>query len=241
MMQRAREFSDIRSQGAPAFHLRATFSFVGEGLETIQGTFTEAWVSNSQWRRETLANGFQRVEVGGAGRFWLVDKGKDFPVQATRVSGLVEIFPSPPHKFEFESIRGRDAQDNSTECAISRATGRQEVRSAFCFDKRSGALVEEISPEPLRNRAADNACRYGSFQNLGIIRFRAKSTVFWMATGSCKSILSNSLPSRRLTRHSSRHLPEPSNWADARSSQNLQKQRSRPTHAFPWAPETVVG
>jgi hypothetical protein len=94
MMQRAREFSDIRSQGAPAFRLRAAFSFVGEDLATIQGTFNEVWISNSQWRRETVANDFRRVEVGGASRLWLLDEGKTFPVQAIRVSGLVEIFPS---------------------------------------------------------------------------------------------------------------------------------------------------
>ena len=54
MIQRAREFSDIRSQGAPAFRLRATFSFVGEDLATIQGTFNEVWISN----------------CNGAGRRW---------------------------------------------------------------------------------------------------------------------------------------------------------------------------
>jgi TonB family protein len=171
MMQRAREFSDIRSPGAPAFRLRATFSFTGEDLETIQGTFTEGWVSNSQWRRETVANDFRRVEVGGSSRLWLLDEGKNFPVQAIRVSGLVEIFPARSAKFEFESIMDRNAQDSSTECAITRAAGQQKEKSAFCFDKRSGGLVEKISPEPLRNRAADYACQYGAFQEFGNYSF----------------------------------------------------------------------
>ncbi len=171
MMQRAREFSDIRSQGAPAFRLRATFSFVGEDLATIQGTFNEVWISNSQWRRETVANDFRRVEVGGASRLWLLDEGKTFPVQAIRVSGLMEIFPSRSAKFEFESIMDRNAQDSSTECVITRAAGQKKEKSAFCFDKRSGGLVEKISPEPLRNRAADYACQYGAFQKFGNYSF----------------------------------------------------------------------
>ncbi len=171
MMQRAREFSDIRSQGALAFRLRATFSFTGEDLATIQGTFTEMWVSNSQWRRETVANDFRRVEVGGSSRLWLLDEGKSFPVQATRVSGLVQIFPSQSAKFDFESTMDRNAQDNSTECAITRGAGQKKEKSAFCFDKRSGGLVEKISPEPLRNRAADYACQYGAFKTFGNYSF----------------------------------------------------------------------
>jgi TonB family protein len=178
MMQRAREFSDIRSQGAPAFRLRATFSFTGEDLETIQGTFTEVWVSNSQWRRETVANDFRRVEVGGSSRLWLLDEGKNFPVQAIRVSGLVEIFPARSAKFEFESIMDRNAQDSSTECAITKAAGQQKEKSAFCFDKRSGGLVEKISPEPLRNRAADYACQYGAFRKFGNYAFPREMDCF---------------------------------------------------------------
>ncbi len=178
MMQRAREFSDIRSQGAPAFRLKATFSFIGEDLDTIQGSFAEVWVSNSQWRREAVAADFRRVEVGGANRQWLLDDGKGFPVQATRVSGLVEIFPSRSSKFEFESIMDRNAQDPSTECAITRAAGQQRRKSAFCFDKRSGALVEKISPEPLRNRAADYACQYDAFRKFGNYSFPREMDCF---------------------------------------------------------------
>jgi TonB family protein len=178
MMQRARELSDIRSQSAPAFRLKATFSFVGEDLATIQGSFTEIWVSNSQWRRETVANDFRRVEVGGPSRQWLLDDGKGFPVQATRVSGLIEIFPSRSTKFEFESITDRSAQDPSTECAITKAEGQRKQKSAFCFDKQSGALVEKISPEALRNRAADYACQYGAFRKFGDYLFPCEMACF---------------------------------------------------------------
>jgi hypothetical protein len=186
MMQRARELSDIRSQGASAFRLRATFSFVGEDLATIQGTFTETWVSNSQWRRETVANDFRRVEVGGPSRLWLLDEGKNFPVQAIRVSGLVEIFPSRSAKFEFESIMNRNAQDSSTECAITRAAGQQKEKSAFCFDKRSGSWWKRFRPSRCETAPRTMPANTGNFKSLEIIRFRAKLTVFWMGIGSCR-------------------------------------------------------
>ena len=43
LMERARKLSDIRSKGAPAFRLKATFSFAGKDLDTLQGTYTEIW------------------------------------------------------------------------------------------------------------------------------------------------------------------------------------------------------
>lgn len=73
LMQHARQLSDIRSSGAPAFRLTATFSFVGDDLEAVQGTYTETWASDSQWRRETVVNNLRRIEVGAPSRLWLLD------------------------------------------------------------------------------------------------------------------------------------------------------------------------
>ena len=47
LMERARKLSDIRSKGAPAFRLKATFSFAGKDLDTLQGTYTEIWGGTS--------------------------------------------------------------------------------------------------------------------------------------------------------------------------------------------------
>jgi hypothetical protein len=58
LMERARHLSDIRAKNAPAYRLKATFSFMGKNLENLQGTYTEVWVSDSQWRRETVVSNF---------------------------------------------------------------------------------------------------------------------------------------------------------------------------------------
>jgi len=167
LIQHARELSDIRSPNAPAFRLRATFSFTGEDLETIQGTFTETWVSNAQWRRETKAMDLHRLEVGGTNRRWLAEDSKELPMPAAGVPAIMDIFPSRFGKLGFESIRDRNPQDTGTECAITKPFGADEERSAFCFDKRSGVLVERISPEPIGIRVADYACQYGAFSRFG--------------------------------------------------------------------------
>jgi TonB family protein len=167
MMQRARELSDIRSQNAPSFRLKATFSFIDEDLETVQGSFTEVWISNAQWRRETTTKDFQRIEIGGPNRLWRLDSGKKFPAYAARISSVLEIFPARLANFEFDSIKDRSADDPSTECAVTKAAAPQQQRSAFCFDKEKGMLVEKIFPEEVRSRVLDYACQYGAFRSFG--------------------------------------------------------------------------
>ncbi len=171
MLEKARQVSDIRAHGAPAFRLEATFSFIGDDLETIQGTFTEVWVSRSQWRRDTVVNKLHRIEVGGVDRRWLLVGDANFPTQAERVSDLIDIFPNRLTTFEFDTIRDTSEHDPLTACAVTKAAGPQKQRSAFCFDKQSGTLVEKISPEVLRTRAADYSCRYGSFRKFGDFSF----------------------------------------------------------------------
>src|SRR5277367_4778453 len=65
LLEKARQLSNIRSPNAPAFRLKATFSFTGRDLETVEGTYTEVWISRSQWRREILVKDFHRIEVAG--------------------------------------------------------------------------------------------------------------------------------------------------------------------------------
>jgi hypothetical protein len=84
LLQRARDLSDIRSPSAPAFQLKATFTVVTRDLATLEGTYTEIWVSNTQWRRETVAEASRRVEVGQSTRHWLLNSGPPLPVEVQR-------------------------------------------------------------------------------------------------------------------------------------------------------------
>lgn len=49
LLDRTRQISDIRAQNAPPFRLSLTFSYTGKDLETMKGTYTEFWMSNTQW------------------------------------------------------------------------------------------------------------------------------------------------------------------------------------------------
>ncbi len=94
LLERARVLSDIRSPSAPAFRLRSTFTAITRDLTILEGTYTETWVSSTQWRRETVVGASRRVEVGGAARQWLLNSGPPRYAPAT-----AELSPnSPSHR-----------------------------------------------------------------------------------------------------------------------------------------------
>jgi TonB family protein len=175
MLGRARQLSDIRSPNAPGFRLNVSFSFVGQALETVQGTYSEVWISSSQWRRETVVGSSRRIEVGGPNKLWLFDSVKDFPDQAARVPALVEMLPTRTAKFEFESITDLNP---STRCAVTKPEGEKKQKHAFCFDKEHRVLVENMSPQLVGKRVADYSCRYDRFRKFGDYWFPREMACF---------------------------------------------------------------
>jgi TonB family protein len=177
LMDRAHKLSDIRSKGAPAFRLKATFSFIGKDLDTVQGTYSEVWVSSSQWWRETVVNDHRRVEVGGPNRRWQLDTTLDFPEIARRLPDLANVFPSSTSKFDFDSINQDSAGMKTAECAITKPDSRGN-RHAFCFDDQSGALFEKVAPEMRPKHIATFSCVYGVFRKFGDFQFPREVSCF---------------------------------------------------------------
>jgi TonB family protein len=177
LIEHARQLSDIRSANAPAFRLKATFSFVGANLETVEGTYTEIWISPSRWRRETVAKDFRRIEVADSTRLYRLDSTEDFPARAARIPGLVAILPSTSDKFDFESLTEQMADGVAFQCAVTRPGPHQE-RYAFCFDKKSGVLIEKASPEMRPHNLIEYSCYYDTFKKLGSFLFPGHLSCF---------------------------------------------------------------
>src|SRR5450631_2346566 len=137
LMAKARHLSDIRAKNAPAFRLKATFTFTGKDLENAEGTYTEVWVSDSQWRRETVVKDFRRTEVGTPNRTWTLDSVTDFPEVATHLPDLMNLFHSASRALEFESIADNTDQKPAEQCATTKR-GSQQEQYKFCFDRKSG-------------------------------------------------------------------------------------------------------
>jgi hypothetical protein len=162
MLLHAQQLSDIRSPNAAAFRLKATFSFKGDDLETIQGTYTETWVSDSKWRRETVINDLRRIEVAGPAKSWLLSPDT-FPERANQLPSLMAfVAPTSPQP-DFVSITDTPAGDVVAECVFTKPVV-QSQKIIFCFDKKSGVLLEKTSPEQRPKNVVSFSCEYGKFQ-----------------------------------------------------------------------------
>ncbi len=166
LLERARHLSDIRAKNAPAFRLKATFTFTGKDLENTQGTYTEVWLSDSQWRRETVVKDLRRIEVGAPNRIWTLDSATDFPEGATHLPDLMNLFHSASRALEFESIADNPDQKPAEQCATTKR-GSQQEQYKFCFDQKSGALLATLSPEIRPKNMTDYSCFYGIFRKFG--------------------------------------------------------------------------
>lgn len=166
LMDRARNLSDIRAKNSPAFRLKATFTFVGKDLEHKRGTYTEVWVSDFQWRRETIVDDFHHIEIATSNRIWTLDNSKDFPETAAKLPPLMDIFPSTLAKFYFESVTDSPDANPPQVCATTKFDSQHE-RYRFCFDPKSGALIAKFSPDIRPKGSSDYSCFYGTFRKLG--------------------------------------------------------------------------
>ena len=161
LMNRAHSLGDIRSADAPSFRLKATFSFTAPDLRTVEGSYTEVWVSESQWYRETVVGDHRRIEVCSKDKRWLKNS-PDLPKAATRITGLMQFAPHLS-SLEFESVSERTDGNLVAECAITKKADHQP-KSAFCFEKSSGILVERVSSEVGPRNVVDYSCSYGTFR-----------------------------------------------------------------------------
>jgi len=158
ILDRARQLSDLRTPGSPPFHLKATFSFIAKNLDTIQGTYTEIWISDSQWRRETLVGDARRIEVHNGSKSWLSNGGPQFPSQALRAAKMFRPFPSSFAQLDIDSITDR----SKLQCVLLQLD--ETTRQAFCIDKESGILIGTVEPQIVGARMGDYSCQYSKFQ-----------------------------------------------------------------------------
>lgn len=175
-LERARHLSDIRAKDAPAFRLKATFSFIGDNLDPIEGTYTETWVSDSQWRRETVIGNLHHIEVGGADKVRLVFP-EGFPVQANSLPALMAFLPPASMQLTFAFIRERTTSEVTAECAFSRPV-IQSLQIVFCFEKKTGVLLETAFPEKRPRNTVVLSCEYGSFRKFGDYEFPREAVCY---------------------------------------------------------------
>lgn len=168
LIDRAKQLSDIRAEGAPAFRLRINLRLTDKDGSTHDGAYAETWVSKTQWRRETKLGDFRRTEVASGRKLWRLDSATTMPERIKDVLGFFEISkPTPqmqdylkPAEIEDQQIRGTSAR------CIEIRTGFL-VTSALCFDKDNGMLAAELQPLRVESRVAAKDCVFSNYRKFG--------------------------------------------------------------------------
>lgn len=88
MFDRMRTTGDLRLDGAPAFHMKASFNSE-DG--SAKGTYEETWVSPNKWRREVSLNNTTVVELRTETAFYRTFPGKYAPRLADDVMDAISF------------------------------------------------------------------------------------------------------------------------------------------------------
>lgn len=160
MIAQAKQLSDIRAEVAPPFVLKLGFKVTNEDGSVLQGTYSESWASNTQWRRETVVADMRRTEVATDQKRWVLESGPPLPalvriLPAINGSNLFQQSIWKPGKFESRELNG--SKIRCVEAAPAIGSGWQLTTSrndrehigapTLCFDTNSGVLAAEVDPD----------------------------------------------------------------------------------------------
>lgn len=177
MIERAKQHSNIRAEGAPGFRLKLIFKAFKEDGSGLEGTYTEVWSSKTQWRKEIVVGDFHRTEVAAGQNRWILDSGKAFSERVGELPALTDIDRIRPETWRAEKIENRKLKGSTLRCVetepevplgvYTTTSGSSGGVSALCFDTSSQWLVAEIQPVQAVNQFADSSCFFSDYQKFG--------------------------------------------------------------------------
>ena len=178
LLEHARQLSDIRSEGAPAFRLAVGFKATKKDGSVQEGAYVEIWSSKAQWRKEIVAGNFRRTEVFTDQKRFLLEPVEVLPEYIRDVPALSEVGRFRPEAWRPEKLGNRKLNGASVRCIETLPVirdgprlltgpgleGKTEIPS-LCFDKSSGLLAAEIEPETIISEGV--ACFFSDYQRFG--------------------------------------------------------------------------
>jgi TonB family protein len=167
LIDRGRKLSDIRVDGAPAFHLEGTFEITPkDGGEKTRGTLSEIWLSNRQWRREVQTVDFHRIQIRHNAARWLADSGSNHPEPAL-YGPLTLLFQSDVPDLEVSDISERQLNSGKVTCVES---GLGWTKDTDCIDPDTGAFLrrdESFDAFDGGRNAVRHSCLYSNYEKFG--------------------------------------------------------------------------
>lgn len=165
LIERAKQLSDIRAEGAPPFQLKLTFKIIEENGASLEGAYTEVWVSKTHWRRETILGDFRRTQIVVDRKRWHLDSATAVPEHLEDSFRLTDIGRFRPEAWKGVKVEDRRLAGLSVRC-LELKNGPY-ARSALCFDKTSGTLVADFIPSQPGTRIGETVCLYNDYQKFG--------------------------------------------------------------------------
>jgi TonB family protein len=142
LIKKARELSDIRAEGSPAFRLSAELSFPGvTDVTANQGSYVELWSSPDHWRKEIKGDGYEMVLVRSGDKLY---RKASMPYPPWPVFRLVDLFrlggeiPSPARVSKVHSEH--TAHDSAPVSCVAETPKRALLKVTTCFGRDDGLL-----------------------------------------------------------------------------------------------------
>ena len=168
LIERAKQLSDIRAEGSPAFLLKTEYKIVRDPDHPVVGTYSETWLSRSLSRTEVTAGEFHRIEVVNNRKRWELSTAADGPKDISFAAnssayGLrhLSVDSRGPDK-----IVDRASGSWSLRCILGHEDfgGRQEL----CFERSTGEYVASSAPFVASGgRISVSRCVFTNFQKFG--------------------------------------------------------------------------
>src|SRR5580700_1026347 len=120
LIEHAKQLSDIRAEGAPAFKLKIGFKTIKDDGSASEGEYTEVWVSKTTWRREAVVGDFRRIQIAFEGKRWLLSSGAVTPRHVGdvyRLSDSRNLRPADwsPQRHENREVNGISSRSLETD------------------------------------------------------------------------------------------------------------------------------
>ncbi len=139
LLAKARELSDIRCEGCPAFRMKARVRVWDLKGKPIDGIYTLVWASPRRWRDEISLPNFTQARVGGGNKLWQRRSPRFLPVQMFRLMETLDF--TRRLRLGLEGQAWKIKKHTTSKCIELRFT--LEPRRELCFDSRDGRLLRE--------------------------------------------------------------------------------------------------
>jgi TonB family protein len=166
LMSRAKQLSDIRGDGQPAFRMKVSFKTFDKGSAATEGSYTETWASRDESRSETIVGDFRRVVVVNGSKRWTLSPVGPAPLGTGELGFRMDLPKFSPDFWKTDKIEDRESTSGLTRCLESQPDFLG-ARSALCFDKTAGLLTATIQPGAKADHSADQTCTYSDYQKFG--------------------------------------------------------------------------